>query len=276
MRMPWDEANLALQVESGGQFRFARPLSAKETGKMLIARSALTAQPKRPPPLWYVTNGETTVGPVRSDLLVRGVWHDRIPAECQVRESRWKSWRSLCDVREVAAVQRARGSGFHAPRLGRPGLTFDRFQSKFRDASDASEVLLLLLGEAMDRTQATFGMIHRSRTPFGMPEISYARGPGMLELLGQTIETNDPSLAVARMGSVVYGPPNHGFVERSIALRIGAPRQLGGVAMIPITTTQHLLAVMELGRRDHAFRRQDAQTLALLAKAAVSRLSRRA
>jgi hypothetical protein len=267
---------LARVARCEGQFRFALRSCAKETEKMLIARSSLTAKPNRPPPLWYVTNGETTVGPVRSELLVRGVWHGRIPAECQARESRWKSWRSLSDVREIAAVQRARESGFEAPRLGRPGLTFDRFHSKFRNASDASEVLLLLLAEAMDRTQATFGMVHRSRTRFGTPVISYARGPGMAELLGQTVETNDPSLAVARMGSVVYGPPTHGFVERSIALRIGALRQLAGVAMIPITTDQHLLAVMELGRRDHAFRRQDAQTLALLARAAVSRLSRRA
>ncbi len=242
---------------------------------MLLAQSAVHAPPKRPPPLWYVTNGETTVGPVRSELLVRGVWHDRIPEDCHVRESRWKSWRCLSEIREVAAVKRAKRHGFDAPRLRRPVLTFDRFHARFRHASDASEVLLLLLAEAMDRTRASYGMIHRARERFGAPVISYARGPGMSEMLGQTVETNDASLAVARMGKIVYGPPAHGFVERTIALRIGAPRQLSGVAMIPVTTAQHLLAVMELGRRDHSFRVQDAKTLAFLARAAVSRLERR-
>ncbi|MEZ4224407.1 MAG: GAF domain-containing protein [Polyangiaceae bacterium] len=241
---------------------------------MQLAQNTLLAPPKRPPPLWYVSNGELTVGPVRSNLLVRGVWHERIPDDCWIREARWADWRPLSEVREVSAVRRAKRAGFDAPRLVRPALTPDRFHTKFRHAQDASEVLLLLLAESMERTHATFGMIHRCREAYGTPVISYARGPGMCELLGQAIPDGDPSLAVARTGNLVHGPPQHGFVERSIALRIGVPRLLAGVAMVPIATERHLLAVMELGRRDHTFRDQDARMLAFLAGAAVRRLRR--
>ncbi|MEI9953814.1 MAG: hypothetical protein WDO74_33770 [Pseudomonadota bacterium] len=37
-----------------------------------------------PPPLWYVTNGELTVGPVVTGLLIRGVEAGRVPEFCQV------------------------------------------------------------------------------------------------------------------------------------------------------------------------------------------------
>src|SRR5690242_14827804 len=56
-----------------------------------------------PPPLWYVTNGELTVGPVATDLLRRGVEYGRVPEYCQVKATRG-AWRELMGVREIAAL----------------------------------------------------------------------------------------------------------------------------------------------------------------------------
>ena len=57
----------------------------------------------QPPPLWYVTNGDLTVGPVVTGLLLKGVEHGRVPEYCHVRQMRG-DWRKLETVREVAAL----------------------------------------------------------------------------------------------------------------------------------------------------------------------------
>src|SRR4051812_14409382 len=59
--------------------------------------------PIPPPPLWYVTNGEITVGPVITGLLVRGIEAGRVPDFCEVRATKGH-WRGLNGVREVAAL----------------------------------------------------------------------------------------------------------------------------------------------------------------------------
>ena len=56
-----------------------------------------------PPPLWYVTNGELTVGPVVTGLLIRGVEFGRVPDYCHVSPFRG-DWRTLNSVREIAAL----------------------------------------------------------------------------------------------------------------------------------------------------------------------------
>src|SRR5690349_12176781 len=71
-----------------------------------------------PPPLWFVSNGETTVGPVSTNLLLRGIAADRVPNDCMVRERSWRDWRALDSVREVAALRRdqVRYGQVHVPR----------------------------------------------------------------------------------------------------------------------------------------------------------------
>ena len=86
---------------------------------MVLTHSEKVLRPSRPPPLWFVTNGEITVGPVRTDLLQRGVFHGRIPEDCFVRELTWRTWRRLDQIREVRAVQREPGGG--ALRANQPG-----------------------------------------------------------------------------------------------------------------------------------------------------------
>lgn len=51
---------------------------------------------------WYVTDGQNAVGPVRLDLLVRGVASGRVPVESFVRHEAWKVWRPLTDFADVS------------------------------------------------------------------------------------------------------------------------------------------------------------------------------
>src|SRR4051812_48831101 len=55
---------------------------------------------------WYVRNGETVVGPVDTERLLKGVLSKRIPPDCMVTQSTWSAWRSIAQVREVAAVMK--------------------------------------------------------------------------------------------------------------------------------------------------------------------------
>src|SRR3954469_23844628 len=57
-------------------------------------------------PEWLVCNGGVTVGPVRTDLLLRGVIHGRVPSSAWVRQTGWQNWRELGRIREVSALSR--------------------------------------------------------------------------------------------------------------------------------------------------------------------------
>lgn len=49
---------------------------------------------------WYVTDGLNAVGPVRLDLLVRGIEAGRVPLDSFVRHEGWKVWRPLAELAE--------------------------------------------------------------------------------------------------------------------------------------------------------------------------------
>src|SRR5688500_5591718 len=55
---------------------------------------------------WLVTNGDTTVGPVHTELLLRGYMGGRIPEHCQVREVSWSAFRPLDRIREIGSLKR--------------------------------------------------------------------------------------------------------------------------------------------------------------------------
>ena len=54
---------------------------------------------------WYVTDGANSVGPVRLDLLARGVEAGRVPLESFVRHEAWKVWRPLTDFTDFVEEQ---------------------------------------------------------------------------------------------------------------------------------------------------------------------------
>ena len=210
--------------------------------------------------LWVVSNGSVEIGPVRTELLVRGVAHGRVPPECQVREAGSDAWRPVEQVREVAGI------------LGQSGSVadFQRAASSFRDARDEREVLLMLLHGAVFATRATCGLVHRLRPPIDFLVASYAHG-GLESSLGQVVHAQDPAYKLARSGQRLIGAPGDGPAERLVAARLGDER-LAGVVMVPVTFGMELLAMLELGRDDRRFRTSDVDELSKLATLAIARL----
>lgn len=213
-----------------------------------------------PAALWIVSNGEVTIGPVRTELLLRGIRHGRVPPDCQVRAAGSDEWRPLEALREVAALHGNAGS------VG----DFQRAAAEIAAARDEREVLLLLLHGAAAATRATRGLIHRQRLPVDLPVTSYSFG-GLEESLGNVISYQDPAYGQALSGQFLLGAPSDGLAERIVAARLGDPT-LAGIAMIPVTHGTELAAMLELGRDDRGFRLSDADALSRLATLAIARL----
>jgi hypothetical protein len=207
--------------------------------------------PKRRPdaaPLWMVTNGEVTVGPVGTELLLKGVRHGRVPAECLVREVRWDVWRTLDQIREVSALKR-RGSGSQVESE----LEVER---ELAAASDAGELLLLGLSLAVRISGARVGLVHRIRGPLNLPVTSCSVGlPD--DCLGTILPHSDPALTLAERGLSLFGSPAEGLACRLVAERLDCGVPLESVLSVPIRVRGKFEALLELGRVDHAFRARD-------------------
>ena len=213
-----------------------------------------------PTALWVVSNGEVTIGPVRTELLLRGIRHGRVPLDCQVRAAGSDEWRPLDALREVAALN------------GQPGSVgdFQRAAAEIADARDEQEVLLLLLHGAAAATRATRGLVHRQRPPVRLPVTSYSLG-GLEEMLGNVLSYQDPAYQIALNGQTLAGSPEEGLAERIVADRLGDPG-LAGILMIPVTHGTELAAMLELGREDRGFRLSDVDALSRLSTLAIARL----
>jgi hypothetical protein len=223
------------------------------------------------PPEWLVSNGTVTVGPVRTELLLRGVLHGRVPSDSMVREVGWQSWREISQIREVCALKRVLDRSVEEPSSDARG--FPEGVESLAVATDVGEVLLLALHAAARATSATVGLAHRVREPLLLPTAScvFESSP---ELLGEVLPWFDPAFALARSGGLVLGPPNAGSVERAINARLSRGTSLRGVAMLPISVGGALCAMLELGRSDHPFRLSDAADLADFAVSVGAALSR--
>lgn len=204
-------------------------------------------------PRWLVTNGDTTVGPVHTELLLRGYMGGRIPPHCRVREVSWGSWRPLERIREIGALNR---------RLAR-----DAAPSTLREAlrrlpitADVGELLTAALALAALVLDANAGLVHRYRSPAVTPVTSVVFGVPV-ERLGEVIPSSDPSYALALRGKSLCGNPSHGLAERLVAERLQHDAPQTSIAMAPIIAGGRLLAMLELGRTDHVFRADDGDDL---------------
>jgi len=223
------------------------------------------------PPQWLVSNGTVTVGPVRTELLLRGVMHGRVPSDSLVREVGWQTWRNVGQIREVCALKRV---------LERTVAEPDARVSSLREgvqavteATDVGEALLIALHAVAHATSATVGRAHRVREPLLLPTTSCVFETSA-EALGEVLPWFDPAFALARSGALVLGPAQVGPVERAIAARLESETPLKGVAMLPISVGGQLCAMLELGRSDHLFRASDAAELGDFAVSVGSAFSR--
>ena len=225
--------------------------------------SALASDPQESP-RWLVTNGTATIGPVHTELLLRGYLGGRIPDHCQVRELGWAGWRALDRIREIGSLKRR--------------LAQDSAPQSLRDAteqlpttSDVGELLthaLLLAAHALD---ANAGLIHRYRSPLSTPVASAVFGVPA-ERLGEVLASTDPSYQLALRGKGLCGSPHHGLTERLVAERLQHDAPLTSVAMAPIIASGRLVALLELGRTEHVFRADDRDDLAEFAAQVARRI----
>lgn len=234
---------------------------------------------RRPPPLWFLRDGLVTVGPVSTNLLVRGVIEERVPSDCLVRERAWKAWRHLDRIREIATLRRAQAK-YGVVNVERANwttvrarqATLDRFESDLRRARDPGDVLSCTLTEAMNLTSASVGAVHRRRPPYVGLVTSYAAGPGMHRRLGNVVSEDDPILSHARRGGTICERPRYGMDSGIVSVRLGALPACSAVAMVPVVCFGRLYAMLELGRSDHGFRENDFQNVVSIASLAAERL----
>ncbi|MEO6603786.1 MAG: GAF domain-containing protein [Polyangiaceae bacterium] len=215
-----------------------------------------------PPPLWYVTNGELTVGPVVTGLLIRGVEAGRVPEYCQVSPYHG-DWRTLHAVREIAALNsKVNGGVPSADQL--QDLT--RPVERIKDECELSHTVAWL---SLMATGAESAMFHyRGRNQRSLTTRSVI-GPISNERLGYALPESDLVLNAARRGRPVFGPP-YGATEDALAIRFASSRGgVGAAAMIPLFVGEQLTAMLELSRPGHAFRRTDLQRAERIAQRAL-------
>jgi hypothetical protein len=221
-------------------------------------------------PTWLVSDGDLTIGPVDTDLLVRGFLSGKIPGDCRVRTSQDVAWRSLDQVREIRAAQRGWASAVlpEAERILRGPREMVRWLA---DASDGGEALVMALHGACAITQAAIGILYRVREPLDLPVISACFGDPLLGL-GEVVPRRDPALCLAFEGEPTVLEPDASLAARAVTSRLCPERHPAGLAVIPIRATTQLFGVVELARFDHPFRSADARALVPLMTATVARL----
>jgi hypothetical protein len=218
-------------------------------------------KPNRPP-LWYVTNGELTVGPVITGLLMKGVEQGRVPEYCHVSADSGR-WRPLDSVREIAARKRPASTVAEALEALRE---LERPHERIRDEEELAHRVTHL---GMLITRAESGMFHVRRPSSRVFSTRAVLGPMPNGLLNQTLPDRDPVVWSALMGRPVMGPP-YGLAEDALAMRFAESEGgVGAAAMIPIFVGPSLLGMLELSRPGHAFRRRDLQRAERIAQRAL-------
>lgn len=203
---------------------------------------------------WLVTNGHTTVGPVHTELLLRGYMGGRIPEHCQVREVSWPAFRPLEGIREIGRLKRRLARESDGPLNLREAI---RCLPATRDTGELFTCALQLAALVLD---AHAGLVHRYRSPAPRPVTSSVVGV-MPERLGEVLPSNDPAYLLALRGKTLCGNPRHGLAERLVGERLQHDGPLSSVLMAPVLADGRLLAMFELGRTRHPFRVDDSDEL---------------
>lgn len=218
-------------------------------------------------PRWLVSSGGKVVGPVSTDLLLRGLECGKVPPDCWIRDREWSCWREAHQIREVRSWSKSQ----LGEAEGDPEELADTCLSL---AHDVEEVVAFSLDAAMAALGAHIGVVHRLREPLWLPVTSCVQGLEPEGSLGEVIWQYDPAYVTARQGRIVLEPAAATSASRAIATRLWRPdRAPAGVAMFPVLQREGVIAMVELARTDHPFRSSDAKTLTRLAFAAAAQLA---
>ena len=217
-------------------------------------------------PRWMVSNGATVVGPVSTELLLRGLESGKVPPDCWIRDQAWSSWREPHQIREVRNWCRDQMES------DADDLPNDR---RIEFARNAEEVVVFALEAAMAALAADVAVAHRVREPLWLPVTSCVYGLEPEQVLGQVVWHYDSAFAIARQGRIVLDRAGASSAARAIGARLWQPGcQAMGVAMLPVLNASGVIAMIELTRNDHPFRASDARTLTRIAFSAAAQLTK--
>jgi hypothetical protein len=221
---------------------------------------------------WYVTTGNTAVGPVNLDLLARGVEAGKVPIQAFVRHEGWKVWRPLSELAVIVSDDFASSeSTDDISEAGRPSTPNDFSPADAIDgAGDRREALMLLMTAAVVRGGAEAAIVHEVDDDGAVAVC--AHGPAMFDVLELRVPRDDAALVAARSGATVVAEPAPGPAGQAIVARLSRlAGGLDGALMIPIRTGDRLLGMLELGRKS-AFRSAEIASLEALVSALVQKL----
>lgn len=217
--------------------------------------------------LWYVTNGRSVVGPVDTDLLLRGISMGRVPDDCYIAQPTWGQWRSLDQIREVRALYRER-EALKTDEVGRP------LQEAllFAGIEDDDKLLKAALKLAVEQTHADVGVVHQDWPPHVGLITTHSYGRGMVHALGRIIPWWDPVREAAVKDQVMLSLSGTSDWSRVASMRLSTGGPVKAVAAVPVKVAKGHRTVIELGSFQHSFRTRDAQILSQLSGAVSRRL----
>jgi hypothetical protein len=232
--------------------------------------------PWRELPNWYVTNGRAVVGPVNTNLLLRGISVGKVDRECYVAQYSWSNWREQNNIREIRSLRRWQHSQKRVPGIEpiKQALRAPRFDgSALERIAGEDSVLSRALELAMQTTKANVGIMHQPMPPHIGLVTSFAHGPGMGINLGEVVPWHDEARIVAATDRAQLGTPEQDAWARASARRLSnrINRRVNGVALVSIAFGGSR-GMLELGRYDHTFRQSDIAVLEDLSRSIVVRL----
>jgi hypothetical protein len=227
---------------------------------------------------WFVTNGQRTVGPVGTNLLLRAVAGEYVDSSLMAWRAPWADWRTLESTREVQALRKTQsllGDKWVPPKWWHPdpptSLTRPLVARWMEDASDDQEVLSMTLQGLALEMRASVGMVHRPDGALGALTTRGLFGAQRLDQLGERVRANDAAMRVARMGVSVIGAPSDSRAGIASVMRLG--ERCEGVALAPIFKGAKLAAVIELGKERAPFRDSDRALIRSYTRLASQRLT---
>jgi hypothetical protein len=225
---------------------------------------------------WYVTDGSAVIGPVQTNLLLRGVAQGRVPRGCYVAQHSWSNWREQNQIREIRSLRRWQYSQRQKPEIEpvAQALRGQRFDAAPLAGIDRGEQLIeKALELAVKSTRASVGVVHRPLPPHIGLVTSCVHGPDLRGNLGEVVPWNDGARVMSTEDVPVLGRPEQDDWARASARRLSTvvhPR-VTGVAVVPVSFGG-ARGLIELGRYDHSFRQTDLLVLEDLSRSIMARL----
>lgn len=229
------------------------------------ASTSALAHP-RGPAIWYLARGEQIVGPVRTELLLRGVSSGRLPEDVLVARECWSSWRELHRIREVSDYFKSQQEPLTARSPAGASI------EDFREARDPDDCFRIALQLAAAGCSAHAGLVHRSLPPHIGLVTTHSYSLALKDALAEVVPWFDETRDAAMAGAVMLGCVGPHAWARATARRLYTGVPLEGLAVVPVRHHAGQQSLIELGRFDHSFRVSDEAKLLRIRDALLQRL----